>query len=57
MGKERIELMAGTLEGGKKAAAKNKAKYGDDFYARIGHKGGAEALLVDSLASKSAKTA
>ena len=40
MGKERIELMAGTLEGGKKAAAKNKAKYGDNFYAKIGRKGG-----------------
>lgn len=32
--------MAGTLEGGKKAAATNKAKHGDDFYARIGRKGG-----------------
>lgn len=32
--------MAGTVEGGKKAAATNKAKHGHDFYARIGAKGG-----------------
>lgn len=32
--------MAGTIEGGKNAAATNKAKYGDDFYKRIGAKGG-----------------
>lgn len=32
--------MAGTKEGGKKAAARNKAKHGADFYARIGAKGG-----------------
>lgn len=32
--------MAGTLEGGIKAAAKNKSKYGKDFYARIGQMGG-----------------
>lgn len=32
--------MAGTLEGGRKAAATNKAKYGSDFYAVIGRKGG-----------------
>lgn len=34
--------MAGTKEGGKRAAATNKDKYGDDFYARIGAKGGAK---------------
>jgi hypothetical protein len=28
--------MAGTKDGGAKAAATNKAKYGSDFYARIG---------------------
>jgi uncharacterized protein len=28
--------MAGTIEGGKATAASNKAKYGDDFYKRIG---------------------
>lgn len=32
--------MAGTKAGGKAAAAKNKAKYGNDFYARIGARGG-----------------
>ncbi len=32
--------MAGTKPGGLKAAATNKAKYGADFYARIGARGG-----------------
>ena len=32
--------MAGTKEGGKAAAATNKTKYGSDFYAKIGAKGG-----------------
>lgn len=32
--------MAGTKEGAKKAAAAIKAKYGADFYKRIGAKGG-----------------
>ncbi len=32
--------MAGTKEGGRKAAAKNKELYGKDFYASIGAKGG-----------------
>jgi general stress protein YciG len=32
--------MAGTKDGGAKAAATNKAKYGSDFYARIGQSGG-----------------
>lgn len=32
--------MAGTKAGGQKAAATNKAKYGKDFYAEIGRKGG-----------------
>jgi len=32
--------MAGTKAGGRKAAATNKAKYGRDFYAEIGRKGG-----------------
>ena len=32
--------MAGTKAGGQAAAATNKKKYGDDFYARIGSKGG-----------------
>ena len=32
--------MAGTKAGGKAAATTNKAKYGADFYAKIGAKGG-----------------
>lgn len=32
--------MSGTKAGGQKAAATNKAKYGKDFYARIGQMGG-----------------
>ena len=32
--------MAGTKAGGQKAANTNKAKYGKDFYAEIGRKGG-----------------
>lgn len=32
--------MAGTKAGGQKAAATNKAKFGSDFYAKIGAKGG-----------------
>lgn len=32
--------MAGTVKGGQAAAKKNKAKYGADFYAKIGAKGG-----------------
>ena len=32
--------MAGTKAGGLKAAATNRAKYGKEFYARIGQKGG-----------------
>lgn len=32
--------MAGTKAGGRAAAATNKAKYGPDFYAKIGAKGG-----------------
>jgi general stress protein YciG len=32
--------MAGTKAGGQAAAATNKAKYGSDFYAKIGAQGG-----------------
>jgi general stress protein YciG len=32
--------MAGTKQGGARAAATNKSKYGSDFYARIGASGG-----------------
>ena len=38
--------MAGTKAGGMKAAATNKAKYGKEFYARIGKKGGQMVTLV-----------
>ena len=33
-------VMAGTVEGGKKAAIKNKEKNGKDFYKELGRKGG-----------------
>lgn len=32
--------MSGSIRGGKKAAATNKERYGADFYAKIGAKGG-----------------
>lgn len=32
--------MAGTKKGGKQAAQTNKKRYGEDFYSRIGSKGG-----------------
>jgi hypothetical protein len=32
--------MSGTVTGGKAAASTNKAKYGSDFYAKIGAIGG-----------------
>jgi hypothetical protein len=32
--------MAGTKVGGRKAAATNRKRYGGDFYAKIGAKGG-----------------
>lgn len=34
--------MAGTRDGGKRAAATNKKKYGDDFYRNIGRQGGSK---------------
>lgn len=34
--------MAGTMQGGKDAAATNRKKYGNDFYKRIGALGGAK---------------
>jgi general stress protein YciG len=37
---KRYSDMSGTKAGGQKAAATNKAKYGKDFYARIGQMGG-----------------
>ena len=32
--------MSGTIKGGYKASATNKEKYGEDYYANIGRKGG-----------------
>ena len=32
--------MAGTIQGGKAAASTNKNRYGSEFYAKIGAKGG-----------------
>lgn len=32
--------MSGTVKGGKKASITNKQKHGEDFYKRIGRKGG-----------------
>lgn len=32
--------MAGSIDGGKKAAETNKTKHGEDFYVRIGAIGG-----------------
>ena len=32
--------MSGTINGGKKASITNKQKHGEDFYIRIGRKGG-----------------
>ena len=37
---DRSSRMSVTKAGGMKAAATNKAKYGKEFYARIGKKGG-----------------
>jgi general stress protein YciG len=34
--------MAGTVSGGKAAAKTNKQKYGEDFYGKIGAKGGSK---------------
>ena len=39
-GGQKESQMSGTKAGGMKAAATNKAKYGKEFYARIGKKGG-----------------
>ena len=33
-------MMAGTKNGGRKAASTNRTRYGRDFYAKIGAKGG-----------------
>ena len=38
--RKRIKKISGTKAGGLKAAATNKAKYGDEFYSDIGSRGG-----------------
>ena len=44
--------MAGTKKGGELAAATNKAKYGADFYAKIGAKGGKKGRTGGFLANR-----
>lgn len=44
--------MTGTKEGGRKAAATNKLIYGEDFYARIGAKGGSRSTPYGGFGSK-----
>ena len=49
--------MSGTIAGGKKAAATNKSKYGDEFYANIGRKGGRNGHAGGFASLKVAKVA
>ncbi len=44
--------MAGTKAGGKAAAATNKTKYGKDFYAKIGAKGGSKGTTGGFFANR-----
>ena len=44
--------MAGTREGGLKAAQRNKELYGESFYAKIGAKGGIKGTTGGFYASK-----
>lgn len=47
--------MAGSIEGGRKAAITNKLKHGADFYKRIGHKGGANSKTGGFASTKRGK--
>ena len=47
--------MTGTISGGKKAANKNKELYGNDFYIRIGKKGGSNSKNGGFASSKIGK--
>ena len=47
--------MSGTIEGGRKAAATNKERYGDNYYANIGHKGGANSKTGGFASNKVGK--
>lgn len=44
--------MAGTVIGGKAAAATNKTRHGKDFYARIGRKGGQKGITGGFAANR-----
>lgn len=44
--------MAGTKQGGKAAASTNKAKYGSDFYAKIGAMGGKKGVTGGFYANR-----
>jgi len=44
--------MAGTKAGGLRAAAKNKEKYGEDFYAKIGAAGGRKGVTGGFFANR-----
>ena len=41
--------MAGTVAGGKKAAKKNKELYGDDYYVKMGEKGGLKGAVDGAI--------
>lgn len=45
--------MAGNTAGGKKAAATNKERHGDDFYSRIGRLGGLVSTPTGGFAAMS----
>lgn len=47
--------MSGTADGGKKASLTNKKKYGRDFYARIGAKGGRNGVTGGFASNKVGK--
>lgn len=47
--------MAGTVSGGRRAARKNVKKYGSDFYARIGAKGGKKGTTGGFAAGKAGR--
>lgn len=42
--------MVGTKAGGLKASVTNKKKHGEDFYQRIGHKGGSKKGVLKGFA-------
>lgn len=42
--------MSGTKAGGLKASVTNKEKHGEDFYQRIGHKGGSKKGILKGFA-------